>query len=92
MSTTGKTIKHDGENHVVVEILACGISEDDTVLKVVVLIMESVLRWSVGTETNGLLERLVTNGERSIEMNASESGPIVGFCVRSWNSCDEGLE
>ena len=65
MSTTGKTIKHDGENHVVVEILACGISKDDTVLKVVVLIMESVLRWSVGTETNGLLERLVTNGVRS---------------------------
>ena len=83
MFTTGKTIKHDGKNHEIVEILACGISEDDTVLKVVVLIMESVLRWGVDTETDGLLESLVTNGERSIEMNASKRAPIVGFRVGS---------
>ena len=92
LSTTGMTIKHDGENRVIVEILAGRVSEDDTVLKVVVLIMESMLRRGVETETNGLLERLLANWERGIEMNACEIGPVVGFSIRSWNSCDESLE
>ena len=92
ISTTGLTIKHDAENHVIVKILAGRISEDDTVLKVVVLIMECVLRWGVDTETNGLSEKLVADGGRGIEVNASESGPIIGFRIWSWNSCDDGLE
>ena len=39
--------------------------------------MESVLRWGVETETDGLLESLVTNGVRSIEMNASKRAPRI---------------